>query len=87
MTELEVDDLGANLQGLDAAASDARSVLRRVQRLEAKLTDQDDGQFARAGQAARESVERLVEMLEEARAERRRRLRDRLRGGGESPEP
>ncbi len=87
MPELEVDDLGANLQGLDGAASDARSVLRRVQRLEAKLADLDDGEFAPAGQAARESVERLVELLEQARAERRRRLRDRLRGGGESSDP
>ncbi|MHB8313386.1 MAG: hypothetical protein ACYDD0_08825 [Candidatus Dormibacteria bacterium] len=69
----------AGLQALEAAARDARSVLRRMERLaEQPAIHQDPG----LDQLLREMVEageRLVAGLEERRAQERLRLRSRLR--------
>ena len=77
----DLPELGgmAGLQALEAAARDARSLLRRMERLaERPATHQDPG----LDQLVREMLEageRLVAGLEERRAKERQRLRSRLR--------
>lgn len=63
------------LQALDRAAADARSLLRRAARFADHL---DDIESSRIGQLAAEltaAAEQLVAALEETRSERRARLR------------
>ena len=69
----------AGLQGLERAARDARSVARRVERLAAQLTDQEDPALEQLRAALVEAADRLVAGLEERRAQERLRLRSLLR--------
>ncbi len=69
------------LQGLDAATSETRSLLRRGERLEARLLDLDDPRLVEISRAAQESTAALLSALEELRAEERLRLRRQLLGG------
>lgn len=77
----EEGELGP-LKGLDSAASEARSLLRRAQRLSERLQELDELGQPRLAQAVVEATETLLMALEEARAEQRERLRRRIRGGG-----
>lgn len=69
----------AGLQALDAAARDARSVFRRVERLAEKLAAQEDPGLDRRRAELLEAAERLMAALEERRAQERLRLRSLLR--------
>jgi hypothetical protein len=67
------------LQALDAAARDARSVLRRAVKLADQVAVHQNPELERMALEAVEASERLVAGLEERRAQERQRLRSRLR--------
>lgn len=71
------------LQSLDRAAGDARSLLRRAGKLAAQLEDADDQRLSGLAADLRAAAEQLVMALEEKRAERRQQLRRQLLGNSE----
>lgn len=77
----DLPELGgvAGLQALDAAARDARSLLRRMERLAEQPAAHQDPSLDQIVREMVEAGERLVAGLEERRAQERLRLRSRLR--------
>lgn len=79
MADLGEHGLGSELQQLETAISEARSALRRLQRLSQRVEALCDGEFHSLGCEAVATAERLLERMEEARAEERTRLKSLLR--------
>ena len=79
MADLGERGLGSEVQQLESAISEARSVLRRLRRLSQKVAPLLDGELHTFASESVEAVERLLGHMEEARAEERTRLRSLLR--------
>ncbi|MGC8474337.1 MAG: hypothetical protein ACP5PW_08035 [Candidatus Dormibacteria bacterium] len=71
----------SDLRELDAAASEARSVLRRLERLHGRLQGAPSPDLLRQAEALLDGGQQLLALLESERAEARARLRGLLRDG------
>lgn len=80
MPEVPLTDTAGDLHALDTAAADARSLLRRAQRLAERVDRLGREDVEGQTQEAVEAVERVLATLEEVRAEERLRIKGRLRG-------
>ncbi len=71
----------SDLKELEAATSEARSVLRRLERLRSRLQGTQSPDLLRQAESLLDGGQLLLELLETERAEARARLRGILRDG------
>jgi hypothetical protein len=71
----------SDLRELDAATSEARSVLRRLERLRSRLQGSPSPELLRQAEVLLEGGQQLLALLESERAEARATLRGLLRDG------
>jgi hypothetical protein len=80
---LMIDPQSANLSKITASlVRDARSLLRRADKLASAVTVADDTTTTRSAAAARDAVEQLVHQLVRLQQSQERRARDAMRRGG-----
>ena len=87
MAELGDGSLASELQQLETAISEARSALRRLQRLSERVAPLLNGELRLLSSNSVEDLERLLERMEEARAEERARLKSLLRPAPPAEDP
>jgi uncharacterized membrane protein YccC len=78
-----IDSQSADLSKVTASlVRDARSLLRRADKLASAVTAADDTTTAQSAAAARDAVEQLVQQLVHLQQSQQRRTRDAIRRGG-----
>lgn len=78
-----IDPQGADLSKISASlVRDARSLLRRADKLASEVTAADDTTTNQSAAAARDAVEQLVHQLVRLQQSQQRRARDAIRRSG-----
>ena len=73
----------SEVRELDAAAAEARSVLRRLERLRSRLQEGQNPVLLQQAESVLEGGQQLLALIETERAQARQQLRGVLRGGAD----